>query len=179
MTGLTNTIEENPFRDHQLMVDSIRSNREEEDEEQDEAEQGFVMEKIDSQIEIVSSRSPTYKNPKVFQMGLDLPVSHQMNVLYEGEGISPPNYDERAIIDGAESEGGDEDDDDETAFQHQNFITQDIVFTGAMDPEYPIDRDTLDLGQSRHPDYIGSKEQIHYEANAIEEMDEREADLQY
>lgn len=169
--GLTNTVEENPFRDHQLMVDSIKSHKEEhEEEEMDEAERGFIMEKIDQEIAIVPSKSPLYENMTPVGEGMDEPTDHQLRVLYEGEGVSPPHYDDRAPLDGAESEGGDEEDEDEG--QQMNFITNELLFTGGPFTSSEHRHTEGEFGSSHH--------HLHHAVVEEEgEEEEREAEAQF
>jgi hypothetical protein len=167
ITGLT-TIEENPFRGNQLMVDSIRSGKEEGEEEVDEAEQGFIMEKIDNHIEIVPSKSPVYENLSPVGEPEENPMDIQLKALYEGEGVSPPHYDERAPVDGAESEGGDEEDEEE-GFQQQNFITNDLMFTAGGPFGISENRETIDLADSA-PHYQHDAEEGEEEGREAEEQ---------
>lgn len=152
------------------MVDSIRSNREEGDEENDEAEQGFIMEKVDQEIMIVPSKSPVYENLSPAGEPVEGPTDLQLKALYEGEGISPPHYDERMPVDGAESEAGDEEDGDE-GFHQQNFITNDLMFTQGRPFNSSENRDTIDLTASR------TQYQDHHEEGGEEEH--REAEEQF
>lgn len=163
-------MEENPFRDHQLMVDSMRSNREEGEEEVDEAEQGFIMEKIDHEIMIVPSKSPVYDNLSPAGEPVDGTTDLQLKALYEGEGVSPPHYDERLPVEGAESEGGDEEDEDE-GFHQQNFITNDLIFTQGRPLNSSENRDTINFTASR-----AHYEDIHEEEG---EEEQREAEEQF
>lgn len=152
------------------MVDSLRSNREEGEEEYDEAEQGFMMEKVDQEIMIVPSKTPVYDNLSPVGEPVDGPTDLQLKALYEGEGVSPPHYDERLPIDGAESEGGDEEDEEE-GFHQQNFITNDLMFTQGRPFNSSENRDTIDLAASR-AEYQG-----HNEEEGEEEQ--REAEEQF
>lgn len=93
-----------------------------------------------------------------------------MKALYEGEGVSPPHYDERAPLDGAESEAGDEEDEEEP-FQQENFVTSDMLFTQNGPLALAENRDTLDLPEST-PQHQPNEEEG-------EEEEEREAELQF
>lgn len=152
------------------MVDSLRSNREEEGEEEiDEAEQGFIMEKVDQEIVIVPSKSPVYDNLSPAGESVD-PTELQLKALYEGEGVSPPHYDERLPIDGAESEAGDEEEEIDD-FHQQNFVSNDLMFTQARPFNSSENRDTIDLAASR------ANYQVHHEEEGEEEQ--REAEEQF
>jgi hypothetical protein len=155
------------------MVDSIKSNRDEDEEEVEEPEQGFEIEKVDQVIEIVPSRTPAYDAASPVGEPADKSADIQLKALYEGEGVSPPHYDERAPVDGAESEGGDEEDEDE-GFQQQNFVSNDLVFTqgSAVVTEH---RETLDLGTSTTQHYYHQEE--FYQQEGDEEEREAEGQL--
>ena len=163
------------------MVDSIKSNRDEDyeeaeeeaEEEVDEPDQGFEFEQVDQVIEVVPSFSPIYENMSPAGEIVDQAADIQLKALYEGEGVSPPHYDERAPI-GPESEDGDEEDEDE-GFQQQNFVTNDMLFmqeSGAVVTEY---RETLDLGTSSTQQYYRDEE--HFEQKDDEEEREAEGQL--
>lgn len=175
ITGLTNTVDENPFRDHQL-IDSIRSNRdeegeeeeEEEEEEIDEAERGFIMEKVDKHLEFAPTAGDMLQQDQHFN----------------GAGVGRPHFDERPL-DGGESEGDDEEDEEE-GFQQQNFVTNEIRFTGGGEDFRTIEtvhttdgtirhqeqRDTLDLTHSRthHQDPIEEEDDGEEEKVAEEQF---------
>ena len=144
------------------MIDSIKSGHEEE-EEIEEAEKGFVMEKVDKHIEFVPSKSPVYENLSPIGEPEDNPTDIQLKALYQGEGVSPPHYDEKAPLDGAESEGGDEEDEEE-GFQQQNFITNDLMFTNTGPLGISENRETIDLTASK-PHYL----EVPYQEDGEEE----------
>lgn len=161
------------------MVDSIKSNRDEDygdvEEEAEEPDQGYQFEQVNQVIEVVPSKTPVYDSMSPVGETVDQAADIQLKALYEGEGVSPPHYDERAPVDGAESEGADEEDEEE-GFQQQNFVTNDLLFTqgsgAVVTEEY---RETIDLGASSTHQYYRREENYEREN---EEEEEREAEGQ-
>jgi hypothetical protein len=176
ITGLTNTVEENPFRGHQLIVDSINSNRDEDYEEREEVEepeQGYEIQKVDQVIEIVPSRTPVYETISPAGEPVENSADIQLKALYEGEGVSPPHYDERGPMDGAESEAGDEEDEEE-GFHQQNFVTNELLFTQTRTDFVTEHRETINLETTNTHEWRSTQQ--HMEPQ--DEEDQREAEGQ-
>lgn len=169
------------------MVDSLNSQRTDGEEEM-QVEGGFEIKQVDRQIEIVPSKSPVYDNlSPAGEPVHESAVDHQLKVLYQGEGVSPPHAEDQGLDDGRIDDGEEEqdklpryrigegqeesDEEEEQGVFQERFIRNDMVFTqgGTTIVE---NRETLDLSR---PDHMHG----HYEGDAEEGTEEREAEEQF
>lgn len=122
MTGLSN---DNPFRGNQLIQDTIGEERDD-----DSQDQGFYGDPENIQ------EMPLHPagEDKILDCGFDAEAENKnLEALYDGEGVSPPKFDERQqILEGGVSEAEDaeeEDEEEEEEGLRHNFVSHELVFT--------------------------------------------------
>lgn len=137
MTGLSN---DNPFRGHQLIQDTIG------EEQEDQGDEGFYADPENIQ------EMPLYPatDDRILNQALSYAAGDKnLETLYSGEDVSPPKFEDRQqqMLEGGESEA--EDGEEEDGYQQQNFVEHELAFTpdATMDDNYA----TRDMGSSIAP----------------------------
>jgi hypothetical protein len=124
VTGLSN---DNPFRGNQLIQDTIGEERE--DDYQDQSFYGDPENIQEMPLHPASEE-------KLLDCDFDAEAENKnLEALYDGEGVSPPRFDDRQHIhEGGESEAEDaeeedEEEEEEEAGLRHNFVSHELVFT--------------------------------------------------